>query len=265
MSAGWWDGVLLGAAIGSAIVLPPLQFFLAFGAMALGLSLPYLLLSLFPQLVEMLPRPGAWMESFKQGMSFLLFATAGYLLWVYLGQIELENMLGPVFGLTGIAVAAWIYGRWCLPHRQPGTRRLGAVLALAFAVGGIFLTLPPVKSKLVWEPWSQARVEALLKEGKPVYIDFTAKWCLTCQVNKKIAYTPAVVALMKEKGVVALRADKTNPNPEIDAKMRELGRSAIPVNVLLVPGKEPVITPETLTAGYLDNLFRKEIPDKGGE
>lgn len=255
----------LGAAIGAAIVLPPLQFFLAFGAMALGLSLPYLLLSLFPQLVEMLPRPGAWMESFKQGMSFLLFATTGYLLWVYLGQIELENMLGPVFGLTGIAVAAWIYGRWCLPHRQPGSRRAGAVLALAFAAGGIFLTLPPVKSKLVWEPWSQARVEALLKEGKPVYIDFTAKWCLTCQVNKKIAYTPAVVALMKEKGVVALRADKTNPNPEIDAKMRELGRSAIPVNVLLVPGKEPVITPETLTAGYLDNLFRKEIPDKGGE
>ena len=255
----------LGAAIGAAIALPPLQFFLAFGAMALGLSLPYLLLSLFPQLVEMLPRPGAWMESFKQGMSFLLFATAGYLLWVYLGQIDLENMLGPVFGLTGVAVAAWVYGRWCLPHRKAGVRRAGAAVALAFALGGVFLTLPPVKAKLEWEPWSQARAEALLKEGKPVYIDFTAKWCLTCQVNKKRAYTPEVVALMKEKGVVALRADKTNPSPEIDAKMRELGRSAIPVNVLLVPGKDPVITPEVLSPAYLDGLFRKEIPDKGGK
>ena len=249
----------LGAAIGAAIALPPLQFFLAFGAMALGLSLPYLLLSLFPQLVEMLPRPGAWMESFKQGMSFLLFATAGYLLWVYLGQIELENMLGPVFGLTGVAVAAWVYGRWCLPHRTPGVRRSAAAVALAFAAGGVFLTLPPAKAKLQWEPWSQARVEALLKEGKPVYIDFTAKWCLTCQVNKKRAYTPEVVALMKEKGVVALRADKTNSSPEIDAKMREFGRSAIPVNVLLVPGKEPVITPEVLSPSYLEGLFRKEI------
>jgi thiol:disulfide interchange protein DsbD len=94
-----------------------------------------------------------------------------------------------------------------------------------------------------------------------VYIDFTAKWCLTCQVNKKLAYTAEVIALMKAKNIVALRADKTKPNPEIDAKMRELGRSAIPVNVLQVPGKEPVITPEILSPAYLLELFNREIPD----
>jgi thiol:disulfide interchange protein DsbD len=240
--------------------------------MGIGLSLPYLVLSAFPTLIERLPRPGAWMESFKQGMSFLLFGTAGFLLWVYIVQIDAENMLGPMFGLTFIGLAAWIYGRWFLPHRKPGVRRAAVILTLVFGGGGVLLALPPKESTqtqpdpataaltLTWEPWTQARVDELLKDGRPVYIDFTAKWCLTCQVNKKRAYTAEVIALMKEKGIVALRADKTKPNPEIDAKMRELGRSAIPVNVLQVPGKEPIIAPEILSPAYLLELFNRELP-----
>jgi thiol:disulfide interchange protein DsbD len=250
----------LGAAIGAAIGLPALQFFAAFAAMALGLALPYLVLSIFPGLIRLLPRPGAWMESFKQGMSFLLFATAGYLLWVYGGQIGLENMLGPIFGLSAIAVAGWIYGRWFRPHLGRRTRSTAIVLTLAFAVSGLLLAMPPKPNALTWEPWSQARVDQLLDEGHPVYIDFTAQWCLTCQVNKKRAYTPAVIALMKKKNIVALKADKTNPNPDIEAKLQELGRTAIPVNVLLVPGKAPIIAPEILSAEYLTNLFNAEIP-----
>jgi DsbC/DsbD-like thiol-disulfide interchange protein/cytochrome c biogenesis protein CcdA len=113
------SGPFLGVAIGVAIGLPALQFFAAFAAMAIGLSLPYLVLSVFPKLVDFLPRPGAWMESFKQAMSFFLFATAGYLLWVYAGQIGLDQLLGPIFGLCSIAAAAWIYGRWNLPHNFP--------------------------------------------------------------------------------------------------------------------------------------------------
>ncbi|MEO0018919.1 MAG: hypothetical protein RLZZ522_2202 [Verrucomicrobiota bacterium] len=264
----------LGVAIGTAVGLPAVQFFTAFAAMGIGLSLPYLVLSAFPALIERLPRPGAWMESFKQGMSFLLFGTAGFLLWVYVVQIDAENMLGPVFGLTLIGLAAWIYGRWFLPHRKPAVRRAAVILTLVFSAGGVLLALPPKEATetkpdpqaaaltLEWEPWSQARVDELLKEGRPVYIDFTAKWCLTCQVNKKRAYTAEVIALMKEKGVVALRADKTKANPAIDAKMRELGRTAIPVNLLQVPDKDPVITPEILSPGYLLELFRTEIPAK---
>jgi thiol:disulfide interchange protein DsbD len=251
----------LGVAIGAAIGLPMLQFFSAFAAMAIGLSLPYLILSIFPRLIDFLPRPGAWMESFKQAMSFFLFATAGYLLWVYAGQIGLDNLLGPIFGLSSLAIAAWIYGRWNLPHRPTSTRRIAMALTLLFAIGGFLLAKPPQKSALVWEPWTQERADALLATGTPVYIDFTAQWCATCQVNKKRAYTHKVIALMHRKGVVALKADKTNPNPVIDQKLRELGRSAIPVNVLLVPGKPPIVTPELLTADYLKKLFTAELPD----
>jgi thiol:disulfide interchange protein len=252
----------LGVAIGTAIALPAFQFFTAFGAMAMGLALPYLILSIFPKLIEFLPRPGAWMVSFKQAMSFFLFATAGYLLWVYAGQIGLDALLGPIFGLSFIAIAAWIYGRWNLPHLSRGTRSTALALTAVFAIGGGILASPPKQSALVWEPWSQERVDALLEAGSPVFIDFTAQWCATCQVNKRTAYSAEVIEIMRQKGVVALKADKTKPDPAIDAKLEELGRSAIPVNVLLVPGKDPIITPELLTSGILKDLFEKEIPDR---
>jgi thiol:disulfide interchange protein/DsbC/DsbD-like thiol-disulfide interchange protein len=247
----------LGVALGTAIGLPGPQFFLAFTAMGIGLSLPYLVLSAFPKLIAFLPRPGAWMESFKQAMAFLLFATTGYLLWVYTGQIGLEHMLGPVFGLSLAGLGAWIYGRWSLPHRSKRARVTATLLALVFATGGVIASLPPKPSKLVWETWSSERVETLLKEGKPVFVDFTAQWCATCQVNKKRAYTPEVIALMQKRGIVALKADKTKPDPAIEQKLRELNRTAIPVNVFYRPGKEPVITPELLSEDYLLELFKE--------
>jgi thiol:disulfide interchange protein len=119
-----------------------------------------------------------------------------------------------------------------------------------------------IKKGLDWEPWSQTRVEELLDDGTPVFVDFTAQWCLTCQVNKKVAYTEEVVALMKERGVVAMKADKTKASPAIEAKLEELGRTAIPVNVLYVPDQEPIITPEVLTPGYLLDLIRKHAPER---
>lgn len=246
----------LGAAIGAAMGLPAFQFFTGFAFMALGLALPYLVLSLFPALVERLPRPGAWMESFKQAMSFLLFATAGYLLWVYSGLIGQEYLLSPLMGLSLIAAAAWVYGRWNLPHKSGKTRATALAITALFAIGGTVLALPPQPNEL-WSEWSEAKTEELAAEGSPVFIDFTAQWCVTCQVNKKVAYTEEVLALAKEKGIVFLKADKTKPNPAIEAKLQELGRTAIPVNVLKIPGQEAIVTPEILTPSILIELFNK--------
>jgi thiol:disulfide interchange protein len=258
------SGPFLGAAIGAAIALPPVQFFTAFTVMGLGLSLPYLMMSIFPKLVDYLPRPGAWMETFKQGMSFLLFATAGYLLWVYTAIIDFDNMLNPVIGLTMVALGCWIYGRWNTFSNSRRTRFTATVMALLIAAAGVFYS-GSIKKGIEWEMWSQERVDELLAEGKPVYVDFTAKWCATCQVNKHNAYSDEVIALMKERGVVALRADKTKPDPAIEAKLEEIGRTAIPVNVLYAPDEDMIMTPAILTPAILKKLFTentKEIEQK---
>ena len=271
------SGPFLAVAIGVAVTLPAIPFFTAFTFMALGLALPYLVLSMFPALVEKLPRPGPWMESFKQGMSFLLFATAAIFLWVYSAQIfdhnEGQKGLWVMLGLSAVATAAWIYGRWNQPVKPTSTRIIAKVLAALLCTGGILLGWPwPADQpaahagnkqlSVKWEVWSQAEEDRLLAEGRPVFVDYTAKWCLTCQLNKSRAYTRPVTDLIEKKGIVLLRADKTNPSPAIDAKLKQMGRSAIPVNALLVPGKEPQITPALLTADYLLELFTTEIPDK---
>lgn len=250
----------LGVAIGATMSLPAVQFFAGFTAMALGLALPYLVLSVFPALIEKLPRPGAWMESFKQAMSFLLFGTAGYLLWVYSGLIGQEYLISPILGLCLIAIAAWVYGRWHLPHRTKKARGIALTFTIITLGSGIFLTLPKEPDNL-WQTWSPEVAEKLVAEGTPVYIDFTAQWCVTCQVNKKVAYTDKVKALAKQKGIVFLKADKTRkPSPIIDAELQKLGRTAIPVNVLMIPGEELIITPANLTPGILTDLFNK-VPD----
>jgi thiol:disulfide interchange protein DsbD len=235
---------------------------LAFTAMALGLGGPYLILSIFPNLVQKLPRPGAWMESFKQGMSFLLFGTAGYLLWVYLDLNDEFHGPSIVIGLTAIALAVWIYGRWFVPHQSPRARAIGMTLAAIFFLGGLYASRPFEDNS--WEDWSPEKVAQALAEGRPVYVDFTAKWCITCQTNKKVAYTSEVKKAFKDNEVLLLRADKTKPNPEIDAVIAQLGRAAIPVNALYVPGKEddPAVTPATLTPGLLLDLLKEELPSK---
>lgn len=250
----------LGPAIGLAVKLPPIEFMLAFTAMALGLGAPYLILSIFPNLVKKLPRPGAWMESFKQGMSFLLFGTAGFLLWVYMDLNDPFHGPSIVIGLTLIALATWIYGRWFLPHKSSKARGIGISLAILFLVGGLYASRPLQDN--TWEDWSEAKVEQALAEGRPVFVDFTAKWCLTCQSNKKIAYTDEVKKAFKNRNVLLLRADKTKPSPEIEKVIAELDRAAIPVNALYVPGQEngPTVTPATLTPGYLLELLETEVP-----
>ena len=267
----------LGTGLSATVALPTPLFITSFTFMALGLSLPYLLLSFFPSLVDKLPRPGPWMESFKQGMSFLLFGTVGFLTWVYLQQVG-EQLAGQkslhvLIGLTVISAGFWIYGRWVLPYRSPRARTIGRVLAALFIGGGFVLSKPaPAPAVLAntpvleWETWTPEKQESLLKEGKSVYIDFTARWCLTCQTNKAAAYTEATALLFKQHGIVALKADKTTDNPAIDAELKRLGQVAIPVNVLYAKGDpKPLITQTVLTAGYLQGFVREHLGEPPAE
>ncbi len=254
----------LATALGAVLTLPSLLFFVVFTVIALGLALPYLILSVFPGLVQKLPRPGPWMESFKQGMAFLLFATAGYLVWVYGGLVDEGNQLYAIVGLVGIAGAAWIYGRWCPPARTQRIRATGAAAALILLVGGVWMGRPH-EDVLKWTEWSPDRVTELQAEGRPVYVDFTARWCATCQSNKASYQDRRVVEEIRRKGVVLLKADYTRYNPEITKAINAFERDAIPVNLLYIPGKEePLILPPLLTSGVvLDHLAEIPEPSEG--
>ena len=260
----------LGAAMPAAMALPGVWMTLALTFMALGLSFPYIVLGLFPSLVQKLPQPGEWMESLKQGLSFLLFAAAAWMLYVYLAfwpASESTDTMWVNMSLVVFCAAFWVYGRWCLPFRPLGTRITGFIVALVLAAAGFWGARPytPAENQLEWEEWSPAAMQEALENDTPVYVDFTAKWCATCQANKKIAYTDKVYAAMSEAGVVLMRADKTAPNPEIDKEMRKLNRSSVPVNALYVPGKEPVVTSELLTPDYMLDFLKENLPAESEE
>ena len=238
----------LGAALGVTLSLPPVQAMLVFSFVALGLAFPFLLLSFLPKLVSSLPRPGAWMESFKQGMSFLLFGTVAFLAWVLTGLIESLDMLALLLGLVVVAIGCWIYGRWNSPFKSAKTRAIVTVISLLTIASGISMGWPGHETGLEWGTWSEAKVQDLRDSDKPVYIDFTAKWCTTCQINKRVYNNEGLQALFNGKGVEPLIADWTNEGPEIQKAINDLGKAAIPVNILYIPGQEePVILPELLT------------------
>ena len=252
----------LAPALGAALALSAGESFLVFTAIALGLSAPYLLLSIFPSAVKVLPRPGAWMETFKQLMAFPLYATVGALLWVLAGQTKDNDyaLLFIVFGLVLVAMAAWIYGRFA--------KTTGRVIATVLVAGGIWLGWPkdataaPVTASgyaLKWEHWSPEAVTAARAAGRTIYVDFTARWCATCQTNKAAVFTSNdVLAALAEKNVLLLKADWTSRDETITAELAKWNRSAVPFNLIYAPGREePLVLPELLTPGTVLEALTK--------
>ncbi|HEY0863014.1 MAG TPA: thioredoxin family protein [Lacunisphaera sp.] len=257
----------LAPALGAALSLSAFESFLVFTAIAVGLALPYLLLSVFPQAIKLLPRPGAWMETFKQLMAFPLYATVGWLLWVLAGQTKDDDnaLLFIAFGFVLVAMAAWAYGRFGQAHGKPGKQLFGRVLAAALLAGGLYTGWPKAAPaaptdgsyQVAWEKWSPEAITAAQAAGKYVYVDFTARWCATCQTNKATLFTSGeVLAALAKDNVVLLKADWTNRDPKITAELARWNRSAVPFNLIYAPGKpDPVVLPELLTpARFLEAL-----------
>ncbi|KPK81705.1 MAG: hypothetical protein AMS25_05275 [Gemmatimonas sp. SM23_52] len=251
----------MGAALGFALARPALHGLAVFTALGIGMALPYVALSASPALLRRLPRPGAWMESLKQVLAFPLFATVVWLLWVFGHQTGVDGASLLLLALTFLGLAAWILGRWSAPSRTGTARavaRAAATLilllvgALAWAGSRMVSDEPAVRLGSEWQPFSPARVEELRSEGRPVFVDFTAAWCLTCQVNERVALADAAVQdAFRERDVALLKADWTKRDPQITEALRSFGRSGVPLYVLYSadPGVPPRILPELLSAG----------------
>ncbi len=247
----------MGASLGYAIALPALQALAIFGAIGVGMALPYLAASMLPAVARALPRPGAWMVTFKQLMAFPMFATVVWLVWV-LGQQSGIDGAGALLALL-VLLALTL---WALTQRGRAHKALVTVsallLALAmWALGPNVLKLqetatPAGQSADGWQSWTPGRVAQLADQGQSVFVDFTAAWCVTCQYNKKTTLAnPAVLADIKTKNVALLRADWTRRDPAVTAALTQLGRSGVPVYVIYKPGRAPVVLAEILSVDEL--------------
>jgi len=271
-------GPFMGPALGFALTLSAFQSMTVFTFLALGMAAPYVILSSFPKLIEKLPRPGAWMETFKQVMSFPMFATCIWLIWLMVAHVGNDGLIMVLGGLLVVAIGAWVYGRWSTPVKPVRTRRVSTIVAAVIAVIGVWMLMPseeatsavateeaggPDKYGVFWENFSPELVASARQEGKPVFIDFTAKWCLTCKANKAVVFASSEVKnRFDELGVVMVKADWTKRNPVITDALEEFGRSGVPLYVLY-DGKsdKPKILPELLNPGIvLDALEGIENP-----
>jgi thiol:disulfide interchange protein DsbD len=263
----------MGVAIGYALSASAAVTFAVFTALALGLAAPYVALTLHPAWTRWLPKPGAWMEVLRQTVAVPIFATVIWLAWVLAGAYGANSLLALLSGFLLLAIAGWFLGRW------PAKRWATAVAALILL---LVVGLPWVGQRLAnetkvyvnqhdtansvdaaprsgWEPWSAEAVSRSQAEGRPVFVDFTANWCLSCQVNERVAlHQPQVQQAFQAANVALLKADWTRHDEAITQALTALGRSGVPAYALYTPGQsEPQMLPEVLTPGIVTDALSK--------
>jgi thiol:disulfide interchange protein DsbD len=246
----------MGASLGLALSLPALQALLVFASIGVGMALPYLAASFIPAVARWLPRPGVWMDTFRRAMAFPMFATVVWLVWVLGQQTGIDGagaLLALLVAMSGVLWSLSLTGRsrWLL------TGVTVLVLTLMLAALGRNVTRPvdlggAAASSERWQAWAPGRVEQALATGVPVFVDFTAAWCVTCQYNKKTTLVNAeVLSDLTARKVTLLRADWTRRDPAITSALAQLGRNGVPVYVLYQTGKTPVVMSEILTVQEL--------------
>jgi len=262
-------GPLLGTAVGFAATLQPTYSFAVFSALGLGMAFPFLLVSFFPGITKLFPKPGRWMVTFKQLMGFFLLATILWLVWVLDAQTQNLSNLSILLNLVIIGFGAWVYGTWGGLDRSRKVRQIGRLVALAFVIWGSWMFIGDVNmarssgamkakvsekgpSQLVggeWEEFSQPRLDRLRAAGVPVFVDVTAKWCLTCQANKLVLESDVVKEAFVKYGVAKMMADWTMNDENVTRYLRSVGRNGVPVYAVYgrIPNAPPTILPEVLT------------------
>jgi thiol:disulfide interchange protein len=241
----------MGASLGLAVSLPAAEALAIFVALGVGMALPYLLASWVPAVARWLPRPGAWMDTFRRLMAFPMFATVAWLVWV-LGQQSGIDGAGALLALL-VAMSMVV---WALTLRGRTRLALASVaiagVALVAWTTGAAITRPAAVTSVAakddrWQAWAPERVQQLVAAGQPVFVDFTAAWCVTCQYNKKTTLSRGdVLADFRTNNYALLRADWTRRDPAITAALAQLGRNGVPVYVVYRPGKPPVVLSEVL-------------------
>lgn len=258
----------MGSAVGFALTQPAPVGLAVFASLGVGLALPFLVLTTLPAAVRRLPRPGAWMETLKGALAFPIYATAAWLIWVLAQQVGPTGLLAALIGLVLVGFAAWVWERGREAGRIGAPLARVAALAALAAVVGLTVSLDrgrasdgtAVASLGGPEAFTQARLDSLIAQRRPVFVNMTAAWCITCQVNERTALrTEAVEAAFRERGVIYLKGDWTNQNPEITRLLERHGRSGVPLYLLYAGSDTPSVLPQLLTQGaILDAL--KPLP-----
>jgi thiol:disulfide interchange protein DsbD len=258
----------MGVAIGYALTHSLAANLGVFTALGLGMAAPYVALSLSPGLAARLPTPGPWMETLRQFMGFPMMAAVVWMLFVLSALAGGSSVIVLLACMLAVGGGAWAWGRWGALSRPPGSRIAALSVALVLCAAGCGFAVAsvtrstvvgaeaataPAGTQELWQPWSPAREAELRSQGIPLFIDFSARWCLSCQVNERVALdTTAVHRMFKERGVATLRADWTDRNAEIAEALAGYGRAGVPLYVLYAPGaSDPVILPALLTPGIV--------------
>ena len=256
----------MAAALGFALSQPTPATVAVLLAMGLGLALPYLALTMIPALQRSLPRPGAWMDRLRQFLAFPMYASAVWMIWVLTQQTGSDGVLYALGGMILIAFAIWLLRLDGGASQGTWVRRglAAAAVLLAFAATLKLDDAPATAASASggptsgvnfegWERFSRARMAEAVAAGKPVFVDFTAAWCITCLVNERVALeTPAAKKAFEQAGVVKLKGDWTNRDDEITAVLKEVGRAGVPLYLFWAPGADrPKILPQVLTEAMI--------------
>ncbi|MEM8783766.1 MAG: thioredoxin family protein [Planctomycetota bacterium] len=259
----------LATSVGYAMTAPAGVLIAVLTAMGFGMALPYVLLSAFPSWLKLLPRPGAWMETFKQLMAFPMFAVAAWLVWVFNGQtgggLGLPGMLG---ALVLVAMGLWALGRFGVPSRGTATRWAGrlACVALLFSSAAtvVWAGRPPSTASLDWQPWSEAAVAEAREAGRPVFVDFTADWCATCKFNERVFIDVAEVRdAVEAHDVATFKADWTSYDDSITETLAGFGVASVPYYVFYAPESNaaPVHFDSVFSTGKILDAIDAVVPD----